>query len=192
MQKMRDRFFRARPDVTKRLDRAGIRKSGRRRAGDPYELSCRWRSVENSFTSCLGRGKKGGDDGKEFTQEPFGYHPKMGGYPDLFNHLFASITFEQAHRLIKRGQITALDKAIPSRIDANASNRFGWTLLMLAVDHHEHTNLKQKRDRIPLFEQVAVPPASGCLDIGCAEPLLCPRHSLHRSLSFAVLRLRKR
>lgn len=43
------------------------------------------------------------------------------------------MTFEQAHRLIKRGQVAALEKAIPSRIDPNASNRFGWTLLMLAA-----------------------------------------------------------
>jgi ankyrin repeat protein len=43
------------------------------------------------------------------------------------------MTFEQAHRTIKRGQIAALEKAIPSKIDANAQNRFGWTLLMLAA-----------------------------------------------------------
>jgi ankyrin repeat protein len=43
------------------------------------------------------------------------------------------MTFEQAHRLIKRGQIAALQKAVPSSIDPNTSNRFGWTLLMLAA-----------------------------------------------------------
>ena len=43
------------------------------------------------------------------------------------------MTFEQAHRLIKRGQIATVEKAIPSAISANASNRFGWTLLMLAA-----------------------------------------------------------
>ena len=43
------------------------------------------------------------------------------------------MTFEQAHRLIKRGQIGALENAIPSAIDVNASNRYGWTLLMLAA-----------------------------------------------------------
>jgi uncharacterized protein len=43
------------------------------------------------------------------------------------------MTFEQAHRAIKRGQIGALEKAVPSAISVNATNRFGWTLLMLAA-----------------------------------------------------------
>jgi ankyrin repeat protein len=43
------------------------------------------------------------------------------------------MNFEEAHRAIKRGQIHALEKAIPSTIDPNATNQFGWTLLMLAA-----------------------------------------------------------
>ena len=43
------------------------------------------------------------------------------------------MTFEQAHRAIKKGQIAVLEEAIPSAIDVNAANRFGWTLLMLAA-----------------------------------------------------------
>src|SRR5258708_12041371 len=47
--------------------------------------------------------------------------------------MFDSMTFDQAHRAIKRGQIAALEKAIPSDIAINTPNRFGWTLLMLAA-----------------------------------------------------------
>jgi len=43
------------------------------------------------------------------------------------------MTFDQAHRAIKRGQIAALEKAIPAAIDVNTPNRFGWTLLMVAA-----------------------------------------------------------
>ena len=43
------------------------------------------------------------------------------------------MTFNQAHRAIKRGQIATLTMAVPSAISANATNRFGWTLLMLAA-----------------------------------------------------------
>jgi ankyrin repeat protein len=43
------------------------------------------------------------------------------------------MTFDEAHRAIKRGQIHALEKAIPSTISPNASNQFGWTLLMLTA-----------------------------------------------------------
>ena len=43
------------------------------------------------------------------------------------------MTFAHAHRLIKRGQKAALEEAIPTGIDPNASNRLGWTLLMLAA-----------------------------------------------------------
>jgi len=43
------------------------------------------------------------------------------------------MTFEEAHRSIKRGQIAALETAIPIGLDPNATNRFGWTLLMLAA-----------------------------------------------------------
>ncbi len=43
------------------------------------------------------------------------------------------MTFDQAHRVIKRGQITLLEEAIPTTLDVNSSNRFGWTLLMLTA-----------------------------------------------------------
>lgn len=43
------------------------------------------------------------------------------------------MTFDQAHRAIKRGHIAALEKAIGSALDVNTPNRFGWTLLMLAA-----------------------------------------------------------
>jgi ankyrin repeat protein len=46
---------------------------------------------------------------------------------------FAKMTFDEAHRLIKRGQIAALEKAIPSSLDPNTTNEFGWTLLMLTA-----------------------------------------------------------
>lgn len=45
----------------------------------------------------------------------------------------ANMTFNQAHRLIKRGQVAKLKQAIPSVLDPNARSRFGWTLLMLAA-----------------------------------------------------------
>ena len=43
------------------------------------------------------------------------------------------MTFVQAHRAIKRGQIAELEKAVGVAIDVNTPNRFGWTLLMLAA-----------------------------------------------------------
>ncbi len=43
------------------------------------------------------------------------------------------MTFDQAHRAIKRGQIATLKEAIPAELNPNAANRFGWTLLMLAA-----------------------------------------------------------
>jgi len=43
------------------------------------------------------------------------------------------MTFDKAHRAIKRGQIAAIEKAVPGDIGANAANRFGWTLLMLVA-----------------------------------------------------------
>jgi len=47
--------------------------------------------------------------------------------------LFDSMTFDEAHRAIKRGQIQALEEVIPSALSPNASNQYGWTLLMLAA-----------------------------------------------------------
>jgi ankyrin repeat protein len=43
------------------------------------------------------------------------------------------MTYDQAHRAIRRGQIGILANAIPSAISVNAANRRGWTLLMLAA-----------------------------------------------------------
>jgi ankyrin repeat protein len=52
-----------------------------------------------------------------------------GRLPDPFDKM----TFDEAHRAIKRGQIAAIEKAVPGTMSANAANRFGWTLLMLAA-----------------------------------------------------------
>ena len=43
------------------------------------------------------------------------------------------MTFDEAHRAIKRGRISLLEEAIPAALDVNSPNRFGWTLLMLAA-----------------------------------------------------------
>ena len=43
------------------------------------------------------------------------------------------MTYDDVHRAIKRGQLEVLKETIPSSIGPNASNRFGWTLLMLAA-----------------------------------------------------------
>jgi ankyrin repeat protein len=43
------------------------------------------------------------------------------------------MTFDEAHRLIKRGQVASLEKEIPNSLDPNATNQFGWTLLMLTA-----------------------------------------------------------
>jgi ankyrin repeat protein len=40
---------------------------------------------------------------------------------------------EEAHRAIKKGRINVLEDAISSGLSVNSSNRFGWTLLMLAA-----------------------------------------------------------
>ncbi len=40
---------------------------------------------------------------------------------------------DQAHRAIKRGRLSLLEEAIPDVMSPNATNRFGWTLLMLAA-----------------------------------------------------------
>jgi ankyrin repeat protein len=42
------------------------------------------------------------------------------------------MTYEEAHKAIKRGNLTALRKALDSGMDVNLSNKFSWTLLMLA------------------------------------------------------------
>lgn len=43
------------------------------------------------------------------------------------------MTFEEAHRAIKREQISLLEDAVPTALSVNSSNRFGWILLMLAA-----------------------------------------------------------
>jgi ankyrin repeat protein len=43
------------------------------------------------------------------------------------------MTFEEAHRAIKKGQTSMLEEAIPAALSVDLSNRFGWTLLMLAA-----------------------------------------------------------
>ena len=43
------------------------------------------------------------------------------------------MTYDEAHRAIKRGRISQLEEAIPAVLDVNSPNRFGWTLLMLAA-----------------------------------------------------------
>jgi ankyrin repeat protein len=43
------------------------------------------------------------------------------------------MTFEEAHRAIKRGQTDLLEEAVPAALSVNSSSRFGWTLLMLAA-----------------------------------------------------------
>jgi hypothetical protein len=68
----------------------------RRRGGEPqnggvpYTRAEQAGSGRNGFTGCLSRGRKPAGDGNRFMQESFGYHPKMGGYADLLNHLGAS------------------------------------------------------------------------------------------------------
>ena len=43
------------------------------------------------------------------------------------------MTFEEAHRAIKRGQTSVIEQAVPAAISVNSINRFGWTLLMLTA-----------------------------------------------------------
>jgi ankyrin repeat protein len=42
------------------------------------------------------------------------------------------VTFDQAHRAIKRGNLASIRQALDAGMDANLSNKFSWTLLMLA------------------------------------------------------------
>ena len=61
------------------------RASGRRQAQKP---------VKRELYSRTRGSKDGLDEPKGFIsgKEPFGYHPEMGGYPDLYNHLLAVAT----------------------------------------------------------------------------------------------------
>jgi ankyrin repeat protein len=41
------------------------------------------------------------------------------------------MTFDEAHRCIKRGDLLSLNRALDDGLDPNIANRFAWTLLML-------------------------------------------------------------
>jgi hypothetical protein len=43
------------------------------------------------------------------------------------------MTYEEAHRAIKHGDVLRLNASIPHILSANSTNRFGWSLLMLAA-----------------------------------------------------------
>jgi ankyrin repeat protein len=43
------------------------------------------------------------------------------------------MTFDEAHRCIKRGDLLSLNRALDDGLDSNLVNRFVWTLLMLAA-----------------------------------------------------------
>jgi len=42
------------------------------------------------------------------------------------------MTFDEAHTLIKKGDITSLRRGLDGGVSPNLSNQFSWTLLMLA------------------------------------------------------------
>jgi ankyrin repeat protein len=42
------------------------------------------------------------------------------------------VTFDEAHRAIKRGNLISIRNALGGGMNVNLSNRFSWTLLMLA------------------------------------------------------------
>jgi ankyrin repeat protein len=50
------------------------------------------------------------------------------------------MTYDEAYRAIKHGRTDILAEAIPSTLDPNAANRFGWTLLMAAA-HEGNTTI---------------------------------------------------
>ena len=43
------------------------------------------------------------------------------------------MTFNEAHRIIKKGDVLALRRELESGLSSSLSNRFSWTLLMLAA-----------------------------------------------------------
>jgi ankyrin repeat protein len=43
------------------------------------------------------------------------------------------MTFDEAHRCIKRGNLVTLRRTLDNGLNPNLVNRFGWTLLMLAA-----------------------------------------------------------
>jgi ankyrin repeat protein len=48
-------------------------------------------------------------------------------------HASGPMDFMKAHRLIKTGNLLSLSEALDSGVSPNLSNRFSWTLLMLAA-----------------------------------------------------------
>ncbi len=56
----------------------------------------------------------------------------IGGRAQARSATSEQMTFDEAHRSIKRGNLTALRKALDGGMDVNISNKFSWTLLMLA------------------------------------------------------------
>jgi ankyrin repeat protein len=49
------------------------------------------------------------------------------------------MTFDEAHRCIKRWDMLSLNRALDDGLDANLANRFAWTLLMLvAIEGNTH------------------------------------------------------
>jgi ankyrin repeat protein len=44
-------------------------------------------------------------------------------------------SFHSMHRLIKRGDLIGMRHALDAGLNPNLTNRFGWTLLMLAALH---------------------------------------------------------
>jgi len=51
------------------------------------------KNAQIRFTAEPASGKAAGDEWKGLIrgEEPFAYHPKMGRYADLYNHLFGNI-----------------------------------------------------------------------------------------------------
>jgi ankyrin repeat protein len=43
------------------------------------------------------------------------------------------MTYEEAHRAIKQGDVLRLSASVPRLLSADSTNRFGWSLLMLAA-----------------------------------------------------------
>jgi len=52
---------------------------------------------------------------------------------DCYRVTSSPLTFEQAHRLIKRGDVVGIRHALEAGLYPNLNNRFGWTLLMLTA-----------------------------------------------------------
>jgi ankyrin repeat protein len=48
------------------------------------------------------------------------------------------MTFDEVHKLIKKGDLLSLRQALGDGVDPNQPNRFGWTLLMIAARKGTH------------------------------------------------------